>query len=113
MPSATGPLTIGRSDGSNEPSASMMQTMSLVAASSPVWQAAPNPRCGTSTTVAPCSAAIRAEPSVEPLSATIGRYPAGICVSSRGSAPASLRHGRTTSMVSMAPTLAAPRGLGR
>ena len=90
----------------------MMATMSLDAASSPAWQAAPKPRCGTFTTVAPWPAAISAEPSVEPLSATIGRYPTGILVSSQGRAPASLRQGSTTSIVSMAPTLTARRPFG-
>ncbi len=51
----------------------MTQTMSLVAASRPAWQAAPNPRWGTWTTCAPKLAAMAAESSVEPLSATMGR----------------------------------------
>ena len=50
----------------------MKQTMSLVAATRPAWQAAPKPRCGTRTTVAPCSTAMLADASVEPLSATMG-----------------------------------------
>ena len=80
----------------------MKQMMSLVAACSPAWQAAPNPRCGTWMTVAPCCRAIAAEPSVDPLSATIGRKPAGIRRSTQGSAASSFRQGRTTSIL-MAP----------
>ena len=79
----------------------MTQTMSLLAASSPAWHAAPKPRCGTCTTRAPCATAMAAESSVEPLSATMGRNPFGIRDSTQGRAPASLRHGRTTS-ISMA-----------
>jgi hypothetical protein len=44
-----------------------------VAAASPAAQAAPKPRRGSLTTSALRSAAIAAEPSVEPLSTTIGR----------------------------------------
>ena len=51
----------------------MKQTTSLVAASSPVWQAAPKPRAGSLTIVAPRRRAMSAEPSLEPLSTTIGR----------------------------------------
>ncbi len=75
--------------------------MSLLAASSPAWHAAPKPRCGTATTRAPYAAAMAADSSVEPLSATMGRNPFGIRDSTQGRAPASLRHGRTTS-ISMA-----------
>ena len=82
-----------------DPSASMKQTTSLVAASSPAWAAAPNPAGRASTTVAPWRRATRAEPSVEPLSTTIGRYPAGRRDSTSGSASASLRHGSTTSII--------------
>ena len=63
--------------------------------------AAPKPRCGTCTTRAPCATAMAAESSVEPLSATMGRNPFGTRDSTQGRAPASLRHGRTTS-ISMA-----------
>ena len=62
--------------GSSEASQSQKQTMSAVAASSPAWQAAPKPRRGSWTTVAPRSRAMSAEPSVEPLSTTIARQPA-------------------------------------
>ena len=68
-----------------------------VAASSPPCAAAPKPRLGTRTTVAPYAAARSGDPSVEPLSATIARYPAGIRDSTQGSAAASSRQGSTTS----------------
>ena len=58
-----------------------------------------NPRCGTCTTVAPCPAAMQADASVDPLSATTGWKPSGIRVSTQGSAAASLRQGRMTSML--------------
>ena len=77
----------------------MKQMMSLVAASSPAWQAAPKPRWGTRMTVAPWSAAMLADASVEPLSATIGWNPAGTRDSTQGSASASFRQGRMTSML--------------
>ena len=77
----------------------MKQTMSLVAATSPAWQAAPKPRCGTGTTVAPWSAAMLADASVEPLSATMGWKPAGIRDRTQGSASASFRQGRMTSIL--------------
>ncbi len=51
----------------------MKQTTSELAAVSPAKQAAPKPRCGSSTTSAPSRAAISADPSVDPLSTTIGR----------------------------------------
>ena len=46
-PVRTGSTTRGSWAGSIEPSASQKQTTSAVAASSPAWAAAPNPRCGT------------------------------------------------------------------
>jgi hypothetical protein len=91
----------------------MTHTMSLLAASSPAWHAAPKPRCGTCTTSAPCAAAIAGEPSVEPLSATMGRWPFGIRESTQGSAPASLRHGRTTSISMATDSTSAAAFLGR
>jgi hypothetical protein len=51
----------------------MKQTTSSVAAARPAQHAAPNPRCGSCTTTAPSDAARSADPSVEPLSTTIGR----------------------------------------
>ena len=51
----------------------MKQTTSASAASRPAKQAAPKPRRGSLTTSASNSAAIAADPSVEPLSTTIGR----------------------------------------
>src|SRR5262249_43480999 len=95
----TGSATRGSCAGSNEPSPSRKHTMSAVAASSPACAAAPKPRCGTDTTIAPWAAATCAEPSVEPLSATIARYPAGIRDSTHGSAAASSRHGTITSVM--------------
>jgi len=68
----TGVATSGRSRGSSEPSQSMKHTTSLVAARKPVKHAAPNPGTGSITTLAPRFEAIVAEPSVEPLSTTIG-----------------------------------------
>ncbi len=50
----------------------MKQTMSAVAALSPAKQAAPNPGTGSCTTRAPSDAASSPEPSVDPLSTTIG-----------------------------------------
>ena len=50
----------------------MKHTTSLVVARKPVKHAAPNPRTGSITTRAPRFDAIFAEPSVEPLSTTIG-----------------------------------------
>jgi hypothetical protein len=75
----------------------MKQTISAVAASSPAWQAAPKPRLGSSTTTAPSDRAIRAEPSVDPLSTTIARHPSGILPSTQGRASASSKQGNTTS----------------
>lgn len=96
-PSATGSTTLGRSAPSSEPSASMKQTNSAVAAVSPAKQAAPKPRTGSCTTVAPRSAARSPEPSVEPLSTTMGRYPAGKDASTAGRAARSSSTGRITS----------------
>ncbi len=50
----------------------MKHTTSLVAARKPVKHAAPNPRDGSITTRAPRRNATLAEPSVDPLSTTIG-----------------------------------------
>jgi hypothetical protein len=50
----------------------MKQTTSARAAVSPAQQAAPKPRCGAGTTCAPSRAASAPEPSLEPLSTTIG-----------------------------------------
>ncbi len=84
-------------DGSSEASQSQKHTMSAVAASSPAWQAAPNPRRSSCTTVAPRPRASSAEPSVDPLSTTSARQPAGMRASTQGRASASFRQGRTTS----------------
>ena len=78
-------------------SASMKQTTSASAAHSPAQQAAPNPRCGSTTTRAPSRAASAPDPSVEPLSTTIGAYPAGMRSRTHGSASRSSSTGRTTS----------------
>ena len=51
----------------------MNATVGERAAVRPAKQAAPNPRRGSATTVAPSAAASSADPSVEPLSTTIGR----------------------------------------
>ncbi len=59
--------------GSSEPSQSMKQTVSSVLATRPAQHAAPKPRTGSSTTDAPNPVADWAEPSVDPLSTTIGR----------------------------------------
>ena len=50
----------------------MKHTISLSAAVSPAKQAAPKPGTGSRTTRAPSEAASSPEPSVEPLSTTIG-----------------------------------------
>ena len=71
-PAATGSATRGRSPGSKEASQSMKQTTSAVAAESPAQHAAPKPGTGSRTTRAPSRSASSPEPSVEPLSATIG-----------------------------------------
>ena len=63
----------------------------------PALTADPNPRRGSCTTVAPCSRATSTERSVDPLSTTIARYPAGRRVSTNGRAFSWLRHGKTTS----------------
>ncbi len=55
----------------------MKQTTSAVAAASPAQQAAPKPRRGSRTTRAPSCSASSPEPSVEPLSTTIGAIPRG------------------------------------
>jgi hypothetical protein len=75
----------------------MKATTSVRVASSPAWQAAPNPRRGSWITRAPRRAAISAEPSSEPLSTTTGRDPGGIRPSTQGNAAASSSTGRTTS----------------
>jgi hypothetical protein len=50
----------------------MKQTISALAASRPAKHAAPNPGTGSRTTRAPSEAASSPDPSVEPLSTTIG-----------------------------------------
>jgi hypothetical protein len=50
----------------------MKHTISVVVARSPAKQAAPNPRTGSRTTRAPSDAARSPEPSLDPLSTTIG-----------------------------------------
>ena len=77
----------------------MKQTTSEVAAVSPAKQAAPKPRCGSSITSAPSRAAISSDPSLDPLSTTMGRYPDGRALSTTGMAAASSSTGRMTSMV--------------
>ena len=101
-PDSTAPATVGSSAGSSEPSQSMKQTVCEEAAVRPDQQAAPKPRWGSSTTSAPMARAIPAEPSVDPLSTTMARNPAGKRESTQGSASASSRTGRTTSI--MVPT---------
>src|SRR5579862_2628299 len=98
-PSSTGPATRARSAGSREPSPSMKQTTPSAGADAtrPAQQADPNPRTGSVTTVAPPSAAMRPDPSEDPLSTTMGRYPGGNAARSAGRAAASLRTGTTTS----------------
>ncbi len=88
-----------------EASASQKHTTSLDAARSPAQHAAPKPRRGSCTTSAPWAWATAAVSSVDPLSTTIARYPAGIRVSTHGSASASSSAGNTTSM---SPGLAGP-----
>ena len=58
----------------------MKHTTDAEAAPSPAQHAAPNPRRGTSMTCAPSDRASLPDPSVDPLSATIGWYPEGILV---------------------------------
>jgi hypothetical protein len=96
-PSRTGPATLGRSAPAREPSQSMKHTTSDCAARRPVKHAAPKPRCGSLTTVAPRLAASRSEPSVEPLSTTMARYPSGREDNTPGSARLSSSTGRITS----------------
>ena len=74
----------------------MKHTTSVRAAHSPAKHAAPNPARGSCTTCAPSAAASSPEPSVEPLSTTIGWYPAGMRSSTHGSAARSFRTGRMT-----------------
>ena len=68
-------------------------------ATSPAQHAAPKPRRGSSTTRAPSARAIAPEPSVEPLSTTIGVHSGGRPASTSGSARASSSTGSTTSNV--------------
>jgi hypothetical protein len=75
----------------------MKQTTSSVLATSPAQQAEPKPRIGSSITNAPKSAAHCPEPSIDPLSTTIERYPSGIRESTQGKAATSSRTGRMTS----------------
>ena len=86
VPASTGPATASRSAGSSEPSPSMKHTTpsSASAASSPAQHAAPKPRTGSSTTRAPNAAAMSPEPSVEPLSTTMGVKPGGMAAQQRG-----------------------------
>ena len=105
-PLVTGSATNGNCHGSSDASASMDQTTSDVACSNPVWQAAPNPRRGSSTTVAPSERAT----STLRLGAVINHdrsITTGIRESTHGNALASFRHGKTTSMGAsvMSPTL--------
>ena len=72
MPAATGSVTRESSRGSNDASQSMKQTISASAAVRPAKQAAPKPGVSSRTTRAPSAAASSPEPSVEPLSTTIG-----------------------------------------
>ena len=55
----------------------MKHTSSSLAALSPAKQAAPKPGTGSATTRAPSDAASSPEPSVEPLSTTIGSVAGG------------------------------------
>ena len=77
----------------------MKQTISDSAASKPAMQAEPKPRRGSSTTRAPHAAAIRPDPSREPLSTTSGRKPSGIAASTPGIASTSSNTGRMTSIM--------------
>jgi hypothetical protein len=81
----------------------MKQTTSLSAALSPAKHAAPKPRRGSVTTTAPWAAATCAEASVEPLSTTMGRHPAGKRPRTWGRASSSSSTGSTTSITG--PTL--------
>jgi hypothetical protein len=77
----------------------------VVAASRPAWAAAPKPRAGSDTTVAPSDLATSPDPSVERLSTTIGRKPTGILSRIQGNACASFRHGKITSTIMVATVL--------
>jgi hypothetical protein len=52
----------------------------------------PKPRADSGTTIAPSDLASSSDPSVEPLSTTVGRKPTGIRSRIQGNASASLRH---------------------
>ena len=80
--------------------------VAIVAASKPAWAAAPKPRAGSGTTVAPSDLATSPDPSVEQLSTTIGRKPAGILSRIHGNAGASFRHGKITSTIMVETVLA-------
>ena len=97
-PSRTGSATLWRSAPSSDPSQSIKHTSSVRAATRPAKHAAPNPRWGSSMTCAPKRAASSREPSVDPLSTTIGSYPAGNEASTPGSAARSSRTGSITSI---------------
>lgn len=75
----------------------MKHTTSPSAAHSPAKHAEPKPGRGSITTRAPRRLATSAEPSVLPLSTTIGRNPGGIRPSTQGRASASFKVGRITS----------------
>ena len=105
-PSTTGPATDGRCLGSIDASQSMKHTTSDSARCSPAKQAAPKPRRGSETTTAPSPRASSAEPSVDPLSTTIGRYPTGIRGSTQAMASTSSSTGRTTSITWAPPSRA-------
>jgi hypothetical protein len=65
----------------------------------------PEPRAASGTTVAPSDRTTSPEPSVEPLSTTIGRKPSGILSRIHGNASASFRHGKITSAITAATLL--------
>ena len=95
-PARTGSATRGSWAGSNEPSASMKHTTRRRVAAPDRRARRRRTALPHRTTVAPRAAAMRAEPSVDPLSATIARYPSGSRRRSPGRAAASFRQGRTT-----------------
>lgn len=92
-----GRTMLGSARGSSDPSQSIKQTMSDADVVRPRQQAAPNPRRGSTTTCALSDLAICCEPSVDPLSTTIGWKPSGMRDSTHGNDSASSSTGRTTS----------------
>ena len=96
-PRRTGSATRGRSIGSSDPSQSMKHTTWARAAVRPAKHADPKPGTDSTTTWAPSDAARGPEPSLEPLSTTMGRNPSGIRLRTHGMASASSRTGRITS----------------